>query len=206
MGQGAPGVFGYGDLDGDGDVDLAVSGDGDRRLWWIENLGADGTALHRLTAAGDYFGQAGGAIVTDLDGDGANEAVFSSFDRNTLAVWHRDTEQPTGPVIRVPSSLRVGPEVRTVEKGARVTWTIRFSGAPGGDRRSVTARFDPTRGKTVQLGTVRLHRTGTSGVQRGSVSWRPRVDGRLVVTYAGTKVSPTLRDLTSRDTAKVRVR
>lgn len=211
-GQGAPGVFGPGDIDGDGDVDLAVSGDGDRRLWWVENRGDGTTKLHQLTAPGDYFGQAGGAAVADFDNDGDNEMVFSSFDRNTLAVWTRDEAPVTPPVakITVPSSLRVGPETRTVRAGKATTWSIRFTGAPGGARRTVSVVFDPARGKNISLGTVRLSTTAADGVQKGALSWRPTArlkgKGRIVVTYAGVTVSATLKDTRTTDVATVVIR
>jgi hypothetical protein len=233
FGQGAPGVFGYGDLDGDGDVDLAVSGDGDRRLWWIENGGDGTTTLHRLTDEGELFGQAGGAVVTDLDGDGRNEMVFSSYDRNTLAIWAdlseettppespssststststspSPSESPTAPpvtTVTVPSSLRIGPETRTVKAGKSARWTVRFTGAPGGSRRTVTVVFDPAKGPNVTVGSIRLSTTSTSGIQQGSFTWRARKAGRFVATYAGTSVSATLRDTRSTDTARLLIR
>ncbi len=111
-GQAAPGVFGFGDLDGDGDVDLAVSGDGDRRLFWVEQRPghASGTVLRTLSRPGELFGQSGGAIVDDLDGDGRPEMVFSSFDTNTVAIWSRagtvaapdPTPRPTPPITTPP--------------------------------------------------------------------------------------------------------
>ena len=226
-GQGAPGVFGYGDIDGDQDVDLLVSGDGDRRLWWIENQGAGSTTLHRLTGAGEYFGQAGGAVVADLNGDGTSELVFSSFDQNTLAIWTRDTPvpstsptpsasptttttptpTPTAPVVRtVRSTLSVGPAKRTVKAGKKATWTVRLKSAPGGARRTVSVVFDPAKGKSVRLTRLTLKRTGTAGVQRGSFSYRVKARGRFVVTYRGTTVSKTLRDTRSTDVARVLIR
>jgi hypothetical protein len=222
FGQGAPGVFGAGDLDGDGDVDLAVSGDGDRRLWWIEQLPGGATTLHRLTDEGELFGQSGGAAVADLDGDGDQEMVFSSYDRNTVAVWTR-RPQPAAPgsstptptptptpttaaTLTVPSSLRIGPEARSARKGARVTWMLRLTGAPGGARRTVSVVFDPAKGRKVGVGTVRLSPTGTDGVQTGKVTVRVRSAGRLVVRYAGATVSPTLRDTATTDRARVSLR
>lgn len=88
VGQAAPGDFHAGDLDGDGDKDLAVSGDGSRTLYWVEQKG-DGTfPVHTLPDAAGW-GQAGGAVVDDLNRDGVNEMVFGSFDQNALAIWQR---------------------------------------------------------------------------------------------------------------------
>jgi len=82
----APGVLGVGDVDGDGDLDLAVSGDGDPRVFWLRQ-GPGGT-FETLVVDTD-MGQAGGALVVDLDGDGANELVFSSYEQDEVVVYER---------------------------------------------------------------------------------------------------------------------
>ncbi|AWI31210.1 FG-GAP repeat domain-containing protein [Streptomyces tirandamycinicus] len=88
-GQGAPGVFGSGDLDGDRDIDLLVSGDGDDRLFWLEQKAGRAFETHVLATGA---GQAGGAVVTDLDRRRPlrNEAVFTVFESDSVTVWTRD--------------------------------------------------------------------------------------------------------------------
>jgi hypothetical protein len=210
QGQGAPGVFGYGDVDGDGDIDLVVSGDGDRRLFWIEQLADGATVMHTLTDPGEEFGQAGGAEVADLDGDGTNELVFSSFDRNALAIWKRTggggpQEPPTEPVVTKRSKLTLTPRPVTVRKNGKATVRINLTAAAGGPARSVVVRWVPNKGKAKKLGTQRLNRINATK-HRGKVTWRPKKPGRLVVRYAGTRVSPTLKDTAVTQRVKVRMR
>lgn len=199
-GQGAPGTFNAGDVDGDGDLDLAVSGDGDRRLWWIEQKAGGGTKLHQLTADGEYFGQSGGGTVVDFNGDGNNELVFSSWDQSTVAVW-----TPTGTVdvpYTVDSTLSASPAKTTVKAGRKATWTLRLTAAEGGPVRTVKVTFDPRKGKNRKLGTVRLG-PATSETLTGSFSWKPTRSGTLVFSYAGTVVTDMVDDTAAEDTAKV---
>jgi len=85
--QGAPGVFGAGDIDGDGDIDIAVSGDGDARTFWLEQT-APGAFTTRVIETS--LGQAGGALVVDVDGDGRNEVVFTGYEDGVVNLYtHR---------------------------------------------------------------------------------------------------------------------
>ena len=80
----APGLFGTGDVNLDGRTDVVVSGDGDARLFvLIQN--AD-TSFTTFTLADD-MGQAGGGEVTDLDGDGSPEALFTSFEQGVVKLY-----------------------------------------------------------------------------------------------------------------------
>ncbi|WP_167000810.1 FG-GAP-like repeat-containing protein [Mumia sp. ZJ430] len=85
-GQAAPGKTGFGDVDGDGDTDLAVSGDGAFRLYWIEQT-APGVFAQHVLPESEGWGQAGGAKIADLDRDGNSDLVFSSFENNKIGIW-----------------------------------------------------------------------------------------------------------------------
>ena len=80
----APGLLGTGDVDLDGRTDVVVSGDGDERLFvLLQNPDASFTTY---TLALD-MGQAGGAEVTDFDGDGRPEAMFTSYENGVLKLY-----------------------------------------------------------------------------------------------------------------------
>lgn len=81
--QGAPGVFGSGDLDGDGDIDLGVSGDGDPRVFWMEQT--DGGWRTRVVA--EQMGQAGGGHIGDVDGRKGAELLFTSYEQGLVTLW-----------------------------------------------------------------------------------------------------------------------
>lgn len=85
----APGPVGVGDIDGDGDLDIAVSGDGDARTFWLEQRPGKTWHTHVLQ---DDMGQAGGMVVTDLDGDGAAEIVVTSFEADVIHVFEWSPE------------------------------------------------------------------------------------------------------------------
>ena len=87
--QAAPGIFGVGDIDGDGDKDIALSGDGDPRVFWLEQTDAGSFTTHVLE---DPLGQAGGMGVVNLDGDGKNEIVVTGYEDNVLYIYERDDD------------------------------------------------------------------------------------------------------------------
>ena len=80
----APGLLGTGDVDLDGRTDIVVSGDGDRRLFvLLQN--DDATFTTHVLA--ENMGQAGGAEVTDLNGDGTPEALFTSYEQGVVKLY-----------------------------------------------------------------------------------------------------------------------
>ena len=99
--QAAPGIFDYGDVDGDGDIDLLLSGDGDTRVFLL--LQAENQTFETVVLD-DSLPQAGGMKIRDLDGDGRAELVVSSFDNNVLYLYRPDETgpYPVGPA-EIPS-------------------------------------------------------------------------------------------------------
>ena len=82
--QAAPGVFSWGDVDDDGDIDLTVSGDGDDRVFWFEQTSPGQFVQHVLA---ESFAQAAGGTVADLDGDGDNEVIFTSYETHEVLIF-----------------------------------------------------------------------------------------------------------------------
>jgi len=86
VGQASPGAAVAGDLDDDGRLDVAVSGDGSRAVYWMQQQ-PDGTFVTEALPDSVGFGQSGGPVILDLNRSGTNEVVFGSFDQNALSIW-----------------------------------------------------------------------------------------------------------------------
>lgn len=80
----APGLFGVGDVDGNGRSDVVMSGDGDDRLF---TLLQDGSGVFTTYVLASDMGQAGGGEVVDLDGDGLPEALFTSYEQGVVRLY-----------------------------------------------------------------------------------------------------------------------
>lgn len=79
----APGIFGHGDVDRDGDIDLMVSGDGDPDVYWLEQEGGS----FKTKVLQKDLTQAGCMNVRDLDGDNNTDVVVSGYDDNVIYIF-----------------------------------------------------------------------------------------------------------------------
>jgi len=77
--QAAPGVFSIGDIDGDGDQDILISGDGDPKVYWMEQ--DNGSFIEHVLF--ENMPQAG-VHIADTNQDGMNELFVGSYNKNVV--------------------------------------------------------------------------------------------------------------------------
>lgn len=166
-GQAGPGVFGYGDFDGDGDIDLLVSGDGDRRLFWIEQEADGGTLLHTLTAPGRSSAR---PEARPCPTSPATSKLKVTPRRGNVAAGAKGTWK-----IRL-----------TAGSGAKRSVTVTFKGGQGKAKRIRTVKLTAKGGGTYR-GTLRWA-PPRKGKLRFAYAGTPEVD-----TAASTRVTVRLK-------------
>lgn len=77
-----------GDLDGDGDLDVAGVAGGDGQAAWFENEG-DAWTFHPLTQVGEFAG-ARSIDIGDIDGDGDLDILAAAREAGEVAWWEND--------------------------------------------------------------------------------------------------------------------
>ena len=82
--QAAPGIFGWGDAEMDGDIDIIVSGDGDPNIYL---LAQDDGAFTTWVLDKD-IPQAGGQKIIDLNNDGKSELIVTGYENNAVYLYH----------------------------------------------------------------------------------------------------------------------
>lgn len=85
-GQFAPGALDVGDINGDGRMDILLSGDGDSRLFWFAQQ-ADGSFIRHVLETD--WPQAGSPRVVDVDGDGRADLLFPVYQQNALVLYRQ---------------------------------------------------------------------------------------------------------------------
>jgi hypothetical protein len=88
-GQLSPGIFGLGDISGEGLADVILSADGDPRVFAV--LQKEGGDFVSVLLADD-LPQAGGALIHDLDGDGDSDIVMTSYEKDAVVVFENLSE------------------------------------------------------------------------------------------------------------------
>ena len=119
-GQAAPGIFGWGDLENDGDLDLIVNGDADDRIFLIEQK--DDTFITHVLD--DGIPQGGGMKIADLNGNGVKELVVTHFEEDSIYLYVND---PAG---QYPLETLGGPdEITSVESlPKKAEFNIKYEG------------------------------------------------------------------------------
>ena len=74
------------DLDGDGDIDVLSASDGDSKITWHENDGAQNFILHTITTTA--YGAAS-VLALDIDGDGTFEVIANGANSNKFTIYDR---------------------------------------------------------------------------------------------------------------------
>jgi uncharacterized repeat protein (TIGR01451 family) len=81
-----------GDLDGDGDVDVASASGTDNKIAWYENDGSDPPRFIERGIANSAQ-NAAAVHIADVDGDGDNDVVGASNGDDTIALYENDLAQ-----------------------------------------------------------------------------------------------------------------
>ena len=66
--------------------DILLAGDGDPRVFWYEQTTPGAFTQHVLL---EGMRQTGGARIDDIDGDGCNDLVVTSYEDNVVYVYGR---------------------------------------------------------------------------------------------------------------------
>ncbi|BBM85038.1 FG-GAP repeat domain-containing protein [Candidatus Uabimicrobium amorphum] len=187
--QAAPGVFQCGDVTGNHLQDIVVSGDGDSRIFLLEQTQPGHFETKVLM---DNMAQAGVAVA-DLDEDGICEIIVSSYEHNKIVILQRSMEKV---IARITNEFRqqgrdiefISGKVRTIPKmpeklgnGGVVEYKLLY---PGGSKRAGYIKHDLVGGH-VYVTTVGFSLEGTYHIwQEVNPTPRPKIEVKSSFFYS----------------------